>query len=46
MALYRAEGAKDKPNRRTEVLQFINSDPNVITLFLRRLEFLGCNGSA
>jgi transposase len=46
VALYWAEGAKDKPHRRTEVLQFINSDPNVITLFLRRLEFLGCNGSA
>ncbi|KUN70157.1 hypothetical protein AQJ46_17455 [Streptomyces canus] len=41
VALYWAEGAKDKPHRRTEVLQFINSDPNVITLFLRWLEFLG-----
>jgi hypothetical protein len=41
VALYWAEGAKDKPHRRTEVLQFINSDPNVITLFLCWLEFLG-----
>ncbi|MFF7643690.1 hypothetical protein [Streptomyces canus] len=41
VALYWAEGAKDKPYRRTEVLQFINSDPNVIRLFLRWLEFLG-----
>jgi hypothetical protein len=41
VALYWAEGAKDKPHRRTEVLQFINSDPNVITLFLRWLDFLG-----
>jgi transcriptional regulator with XRE-family HTH domain len=41
VALYWAEGAKDKPHRRTEVLQFINSDPNVIRLFLHWLEFLG-----
>jgi len=41
VALYWAEGAKDKPHRRTEVLQFINSDPHVIRLFLRWLEFLG-----
>ncbi|RPF34068.1 hypothetical protein [Streptomyces sp. TLI_185] len=40
VALYWAEGAKDKPHRRTEVLQFINSDPNVIKLFLRWLELL------
>ncbi|MGW0626524.1 hypothetical protein [Streptomyces sp. NPDC002758] len=40
VALYWAEGSKDKPYRRTEVLQFINSDPNVIKLFLRRLELL------
>ncbi|MGX1369473.1 transcriptional regulator with XRE-family HTH domain [Streptomyces canus] len=41
VALYWAEGAKDKAYRRTEVLHFINSDPNVIRLFLRWLEFLG-----
>lgn len=35
VAQYWAEGAKDKPHRRSEVLQFINSDPNVIRLFLR-----------
>ncbi|MFF9393551.1 helix-turn-helix domain-containing protein [Streptomyces griseoluteus] len=40
VALYWAEGAKDKPHRRSEVLQFINSDPNVITLFLRWLDLL------
>ncbi|MGV9560814.1 helix-turn-helix domain-containing protein [Streptomyces sp. NPDC003480] len=40
VALYWAEGAKDKPYRRTEVLQFINSDPNVIKLFLRWLDLL------
>lgn len=41
VAPYWAEGAKDKPYRRTEVLRFINSDPNVIRLFLRRLNLLG-----
>ncbi|MDX3457497.1 hypothetical protein PV396_37040 [Streptomyces sp. ME02-8801-2C] len=40
VALYWAEGSKDKPHRRTEVLQFINSDPNVINLFLRWLDLL------
>lgn len=40
VALYWAEGAKDKPDRRSEVLQFINSDPNVIRLFLRWLDLL------
>ncbi|WP_037677054.1 hypothetical protein [Streptomyces griseus] len=40
VALYWAEGSKDKPYRRTEVLQFINSDPNVIKLFLRWLKLL------
>ncbi|EKX69436.1 hypothetical protein Sipo8835_29875 [Streptomyces ipomoeae] len=40
VGLYWAEGSKDKPYRRTEVLQFINSDPNVIKLFLRWLELL------
>ncbi|MEV0442305.1 hypothetical protein AB0I84_15365 [Streptomyces spectabilis] len=41
VALYWAEGAKSKPYRRSEVLQFINSDPNVIRLFLRWLKLLG-----
>ncbi|AYG82378.1 hypothetical protein DWB77_04552 [Streptomyces hundungensis] len=41
VALYWAEGAKDKTYRRSEQLQFINSDPNVIKLYLRWLELLG-----
>ncbi|AVH97103.1 MULTISPECIES: hypothetical protein [Streptomyces] len=41
VTLYWAEGAKDKTYRRREVLQFINSDPNVITLYLRWLDLLG-----
>jgi hypothetical protein len=40
-ALYWAEGSKSKPYRRTEVLQFINSDANVIRLYLRWLKLLG-----
>lgn len=40
VGLYWAEGSKDKPYRRTEVLQFINSDPNMIRVFLRRLALL------
>ncbi|MFF1420312.1 hypothetical protein [Streptomyces sp. NPDC058280] len=40
VTLYWAEGAKDKPYRRCERLQFINSDPNVIRLYLRWLELL------
>ncbi|MFE7615925.1 hypothetical protein [Streptomyces sp. NPDC057496] len=35
---YWAEGSKDKTYSRRESLQFINSDPDVITLYLRRLE--------
>ncbi|MGX1914456.1 hypothetical protein ACWIID_37395 [Streptomyces phaeochromogenes] len=43
VALYWAEGAKDKAysSQRRERLEFINSDPNVISLYLRRLESLG-----
>ncbi|MCX4981373.1 hypothetical protein [Streptomyces sp. NBC_00572] len=41
VALYWAEGAKDKTYSRRECLQFINSDPNVITLYLRWLDLLG-----
>ncbi|WP_306323607.1 MULTISPECIES: hypothetical protein [unclassified Streptomyces] len=41
VTLYWAEGSKDKPYRRTEVIQFINSDPNVIKLFMRWLELMG-----
>ncbi|MFE6360933.1 hypothetical protein ACFVP3_13115 [Streptomyces sp. NPDC057806] len=39
--LYWAEGAKDQPYSRRERLQFINSDPDVICLFLRWLDVLG-----
>ncbi|MFF3628463.1 hypothetical protein [Streptomyces sp. NPDC002164] len=41
VTLYWAEGAKDKSYSRRESLQFINSDPDVITLYLRWLELLG-----
>lgn len=38
VVLYRAEGTEDKTYSRRECLQFINSDPNVITLHLRWLD--------
>ncbi|MEU7009198.1 hypothetical protein [Streptomyces sp. NPDC046332] len=41
VTLYWAEGAKDKTYSRREALHFINSDPNVIILYLRWLELLG-----
>lgn len=41
VTLYWAEGAKDKTYSRRESLQFINSDPNVIALYLHWLELLG-----
>lgn len=41
VVLYWAEGAKDKPYSRRERLAFINSDPNVIALYLRWLDVLG-----
>ncbi|MGW6055307.1 hypothetical protein [Streptomyces sp. NPDC055189] len=43
VVLYWAEGGKDKAynKQHTERLQFINSDPNVISLYLRWLELLG-----
>ncbi|MGX1883214.1 hypothetical protein [Streptomyces sp. NPDC055287] len=41
VSLYWAEGTKDKAYRRSEVLQFINSDPNMIRVYLRWLEILG-----
>ncbi|MFJ5102419.1 hypothetical protein [Streptomyces sp. NPDC088554] len=40
VTLYWAEGTKDKPYDRRESLLFINSDPNVIKLYLRWLELL------
>ncbi|MER6421808.1 hypothetical protein [Streptomyces sp. NPDC001137] len=41
VTLYWAEGAKDKSYSRRERLHFINSDPNVITFFMRWLDVLG-----
>lgn len=40
VALYWAEGAKDKSYSRRERLHFINSDPNVVSFFLRWLDVL------
>ncbi len=41
VALYWAEGTKDKPHARREVVQLINSDPDAIGLFLRWLTLVG-----
>ncbi|MEU3375142.1 hypothetical protein ABZ734_32485 [Streptomyces sp. NPDC006660] len=41
VGLYWAEGAKDKTYRRSERLHFINSDPDMIRVYLRWLELLG-----
>ncbi len=41
VTLYWAEGMKDKSYSRRESLLFINSDPNVIKVYLRWLELLG-----
>ncbi|MFF5899461.1 hypothetical protein ACFY8O_26545 [Streptomyces argenteolus] len=41
VALYWAEGMKDKPYSRRESLLFINSDPNVIKVYLSWLDLLG-----
>ncbi|MFD4632047.1 hypothetical protein ACFVYR_26695 [Streptomyces sp. NPDC058284] len=41
VGLYWSEGTKDKPYRRTEMLQFINSDPTMIRVYLRWLALLG-----
>ncbi|MEV7278002.1 hypothetical protein [Streptomyces sp. NPDC093111] len=40
-ALYWAEGAKDKPYSRRENVQFVNSDPGVIQVYLAWLRLLG-----
>lgn len=40
-ALYWAEGSKDKPYRRSESIQFVNSDPLMISVFLAWLSMLG-----
>ncbi|WP_406394591.1 hypothetical protein [Streptomyces sp. NBC_00887] len=44
VALYWAEGAKDKAYSRRESLLFINSDPGVITVYLSWLKLLGVTG--
>lgn len=41
VALYWAEGVKDKPYVRRELISFINSDPGMIHLFLRWLDLVG-----
>ncbi|MEW1654569.1 hypothetical protein [Streptomyces sp. NPDC093707] len=40
-ALYWAEGTKDKPHARRENIAFVNSDPDVIQVFLAWLRMLG-----
>ncbi|MGW2922744.1 hypothetical protein ACWDBF_33420 [Streptomyces angustmyceticus] len=41
VALYWAEGTKDKPYARREGVIFVNSDPDVIQLYLAWLDLLG-----
>ncbi|MFI5821463.1 hypothetical protein ACIA8I_20560 [Streptomyces rishiriensis] len=41
VALYWAEGSKDKPYARRESVLFVNSDPGVIRLYLSWLNLLG-----
>ncbi|MDT9692130.1 hypothetical protein Q5762_28125 [Streptomyces sp. P9(2023)] len=41
VALYWAEGTKSKPHRRQERITFVNSDPNMIKLFLDWLRLIG-----
>lgn len=41
VALYWAEGAKDKPYSRRETINFINSDAGMMRLFLRWLDLVG-----
>jgi transcriptional regulator with XRE-family HTH domain len=45
VALYWSEGAKDKPYARRESIDFINSDPGMIRLFLRWLDLMGVEHS-
>ncbi|MFJ8634168.1 hypothetical protein [Streptomyces sp. NPDC093568] len=40
VALYWAEGTKDKPHARRERVAFVNSDPGVVRLFLAWLDLL------
>lgn len=41
VGLYWAEGSKNKPYRRQERITFVNSDPDMITMFLAWLHLLG-----
>jgi transposase len=41
VGLYWAEGSKDKEYDRRECVTFVNSDPEMIEVFLRRLDLLG-----
>ncbi|MFI0539104.1 hypothetical protein ACH3VS_09505 [Streptomyces sp. WSLK1-3] len=41
VALYWAEGTKDKPYARRERITFVNSDPDMIRVFLAWLDLLG-----
>ncbi|MFE0671827.1 hypothetical protein [Streptomyces sp. NPDC058867] len=43
VALYWAEGAKDKPYDRRENVLFVNSDPGVVELYLAWLRLIGVN---
>ena len=40
VALYWAEGTKDKPHARRETVEFVNSDPGMIAVFLAWLDLL------
>ncbi|MFF5533988.1 hypothetical protein ACFY71_16090 [Streptomyces cinerochromogenes] len=40
VALYWAEGTKDKPHARRESVEFVNSDPGMISVFLAWLDLL------
>ncbi|MBW8735961.1 MAG: hypothetical protein JF621_02095 [Streptomyces turgidiscabies] len=43
VALYWAEGTKDKPHTRRECVEFVNSDPGMISVFLAWLDLLDVN---
>ncbi|WP_420034064.1 hypothetical protein ACN2WE_17235 [Streptomyces sp. cg28] len=41
VGLYWAEGTKDKPHTRREIVEFVNSDPGMVQVFLAWLDLLG-----
>ncbi|GGX77272.1 hypothetical protein GCM10010324_23460 [Streptomyces hiroshimensis] len=45
IALYWAEGTKSKPHHTSERVVFVNSDPDMISLYLAWLRLLGVDGS-